>query len=320
MPKEPLYFKEKGAIACALRPLSLLWRAAGFARRAMAARPYRARVPVVCVGNLVAGGSGKTPVVMALSRQLMGEGFRVGIVSRGYGRRSRGCLLVKEDSTAAEAGDEPLEMALRLPSVRIAVGADRAAAARMLEHEVDVIIMDDGLQNLSLRQDFQIAVFDSQAGFGNGFVLPAGPLREPLSRLSFVDAVVITGGKNPALKRGLERYGRPVFYAVTKMGRLKKGLRAVAFAGIGKPEKFFMSLAAAGVDIVRARAFADHHNYTRAELVKLLAMGLPVLTTGKDFVKIPADLRSRFTPVYMDSQLDTSMLGLLRSTIISLGI
>jgi len=131
---------------------------------------------------------------------------------------------------------------------------------------------------------------------------------------------VITGNRNPSLERELARYGRPIFNAPWKPRKLKKGLKVAAFAGIGGPEKWFAMLAAQGVDVVHAETFPDHHNYTRAELEKLLAIGLPVLTTMKDFVKIPEDLKPRFTPVYADSQPDTSMFGLLRSTIISRGI
>jgi len=320
MPREPEYFKKKGAAAIALWPLSLMWRAAAWARRNLALRPYRAGKPVVCVGNLVSGGSGKTPVTMALAKMFMDDGWRVGIVSRGYGRRCSDVMLVKKDSTVAEVGDEPFEMAVKLPKALIAVGANRAAAARLIEREVDVILMDDGLQNLKLEQDFRIAVFSSFLGVGNGLVLPAGPLREPLSRLAGVDAIVITGNRNPALERELAQYGKPVFNAPWKPRKLKKGLRAAAFAGIGGPEKWFAMLAAQGVDVVHAETFPDHHNYTRVELEKLLAIGLPVLTTMKDFVKIPEDLKPHFTPVYADSQLDTSMFGLLRSTIISRGI
>ena len=320
MPTEPKYFKKKGVIACLLWPLSLLWQASIWIREKLASPPYKSRVPVICVGNLVVGGSGKTPIVITLAEHFINDGLKVGIVSRGYGRKNHQPQLALASSNATDVGDEPLEMATRLPKAIIAVAASRATAAKMVEKKVDLIIMDDGLQHYSLYKDFKIAVFGSQAGYGNGFTLPAGPLREPLSRLKSIDAVVITGPENPALARELSKYGKPVFTAPGKLDKVKKGLKAVAFAGIGNPEKFFNALNAAGVNLLHTKGFPDHHNYTRTELETLLTPGLPVLTTHKDFVKIPTDLKPYFTPVGMTSQLDTSMFSLLRSTIISRGI
>ena len=315
MPNLPRHFKEKGVLAFALWPLSLIWRLAAAASRLR--RPARARVPVICVGNIVVGGTGKTPIVIALAKELQARGLKVGVISRGYGAKVKAPRLARPEGAAGELGDEPLLISRKLDGAPVAVCPNRAAAARLIESEVDVILMDDGLQNRSLAKDFTIAVFDGGFGCGNGFLLPAGPLREPLSALKRVNAIVITGAENKALERRLARFGK--VYAAPSQTAAPKIARATAFAGIARPEKFFLGLRAAGIRLTWTRAFPDHHRYSREELEEIVAIarGEKILTTEKDFVKIPRELAAHFTPVGLSLQIPPA---LLKSVISSTGI
>jgi tetraacyldisaccharide 4'-kinase len=255
--------------------------------------------PVIVVGNLTVGGSGKTPLVIWLAQQLRERGLRPGVVLRGYGgsaARGRVSQLVVADSDVAVVGDEALVLRVRT-GVPVAVGRDRAAAAQLLlARGVDVIIADDGLQHLRLARDFEIAVIDAGRGVGNGYLLPAGPLREPALRLSTVDAVVLNGeggeGEESFGVAGVKRAfvmrltgdwlrtlaGTEEIMALSSLA----GRRVHAIAGIGNPRRFFAQLAAAGLEVV-AHAFPDHHRYRAAELE--FGDELPLLMTEKDAVK-----------------------------------
>jgi len=282
-----------------LWPLGWIFRAAvgvrGALYRAGALRMQRVAVPVVVVGNVTVGGTGKTPVAGWLARQLALRGHRVGVVLRGYGgRERRSPRVVTPDSDAAEVGDEALLHALRGPHV-VVVGADRVAAARRAaEQGAEVVVCDDGLQHLRLVRDCEIAVVDAGRGLGNRQLLPAGPLREPASRLETVDAIVLT-------QRGRSEPSRLVVHGpLTVTMRLEPGDavnlrngerrpldsfrgRAVhAVAGIGHPESFFAGLRAAGLR-VDAHALADHAALAPAALP--FPAGATVLMTEKDAVK-----------------------------------
>jgi tetraacyldisaccharide 4'-kinase len=283
-----------------LRALSRLFGLIVRLRRASYRRglfhSQRLAKPVIVVGNLTVGGSGKTPLVIWLAQQLRERGLRPGVVLRGYGGRAaagRVPQLVEADSDVALVGDEALLLRLRA-GTPVAVGRDRAGAAqRLLAAGVDVIIADDGLQHLRLARDFEIAVLDAARGVGNGYLLPAGPLREPPQRLSTVDAIVINGEAGGSLGaaggkrsfvmrltgdwlRTLAGTGEGVALATLA------GKRVHAIAGIGNPQRFFAQLAAAGLDVV-AHAFPDHHRYRAAELE--FGDDLPLLMTEKDAVK-----------------------------------
>jgi tetraacyldisaccharide 4'-kinase len=211
-------------------------------------RPYRARVPVVVVGNVTVGGTGKTPLVAWLAGRLRERGLRVGVVSRGYGRRGAAARRVTSHDPPAEVGDEPALLARRL-GVPVAVAAARADAVRLLEGECDVIVSDDGLQHHALARDAEVAVVDGRRGLGNGWRLPAGPLREPESRLDRVDAVVVNGPgyeRRGALRMDVE----PLRYVEVATGRAAApeafaGRRVHAVAGLGHPERFFCAAAPA---------------------------------------------------------------------------
>lgn len=291
------YGRRLAAVLLPLVPLSLVFHLLSGLRRALYAtgilRAEALPVPVVVVGNLTVGGSGKTPLVLWLVESLRARGKRPGIISRGYAAAGEGARAVGPDSDPAAVGDEPLLLARR-SGVPVFVGRDRVAAGRALlaaHPECDVIVADDGLQHYRLRRDVEIAVFDRR-GAGNGRLLPAGPLREPLSRLAEVDAVVFNGGEaSVRLPEGLPHFAMRLagerFIALDDPARsvgaaeLRKR-RLVAVAGIGDPQRFFDSLRDLGLDF-EARPFPDHHRYLAADLV--CAPDAVILMTEKDAVK-----------------------------------
>lgn len=302
--RTPEFWEEKDYTAklavAALTPLgwaygaTVSWKAAN-------ARPYRAAAKVVCVGNLTAGGSGKTPIAIAVARALIERQKRTFILTRGYGGKMQGPGVVDlAHDTFEEAGDEALLLAGAAPVI---VSRDRAAGAKLADDDrADVIVMDDGHQNFSLAKDLSIVVVDAQTGFGNGRILPAGPLRENIAPgLARAQAVVLVGDGTPKLPG----FGGPVLRAtlVPVDAPGVAGQRVVAFAGIGRPQKFFATLRALGAEIVEERAYEDHHAYTAAEFARLRsrakALDASLVTTEKDFVRLtPAEREDvRFIPV-----------------------
>jgi tetraacyldisaccharide 4'-kinase len=269
-----------------LVPVSWIY-GASVAWKARAAEPYRANARVICVGNLTVGGTGKTPVAIAIARALIARGRKPIFLSRGYGGRMRGPVFVSPDNSAADVGDEPLLLCAVAPVV---VARDRREGAMLaVEHGADTIVMDDGHQNFALKKDLSLVVVDGETSFGNGHVLPAGPLREPVSQgLARADAVIVTGDGEARL----QGFARPVLRAHLTHVDVPDiaHRRVVAFAGIGRPEKFFRSLRAFGAEIVDTKRFADHHNYTVAEIARLKsrarAAGALLVTTEKDFVRL----------------------------------
>ncbi len=250
--------------------------------------PHRARAKVVCVGNLTAGGSGKTPVVLAIARILKARGLQVTILSRGYGGRSSEAAFVDAAlHNAADVGDEPLLLASFFPVV---VARDRRRGAELADSRgADVIIMDDGHQNFALEKDLSILVVDAESGFGNGHILPAGPLRESARRgLARADAVVLVGRGAPALPG----YSGPLVHArlVPRDGYAPPRRRLIAFAGIGRPEKFFDTLRSLGGELIETIAFADHHAFSASEIARLKGKAeskdAMLITTEKDFVRL----------------------------------
>lgn len=256
--------------------------------------------PVLCVGNFTLGGAGKTPTALALARLLRGIGRTPVFLSRGYGGRLAGPLIVDAARHGtAEVGDEPLLLARAEITV---VARDRPAGARLCaEAGADVIVMDDGLQNPSLTKTLSFAVIDGGAGIGNGLPFPAGPLRVPLARQwRHVAGLVLVGDGAPgaALASEAEARGLPVHRArlVPEGGADWAGRRVVAFAGIGRPQKFFETLRGLGAEIVAERAFTDHHPFRAGDLAKLSALaaqvGAGLVTTEKDAVRLPAQTRA----------------------------
>jgi tetraacyldisaccharide 4'-kinase len=279
------FWARRGAVAWLLWPVSLVFAVAVVARRIL----YKARIlrsehpgiPVVVVGNLTVGGTGKTPLVIWIAEFLAKNGWAPGVISRGYGGSVTTPRAATIAADAAEVGDEPILISRR-GSCPVWVGPDRvqvAAALRAAEPKVNVLISDDGLQHYRLRRDVEIAVVD-QRGFGNGFLLPAGPLREPRWRLKTVDTVVVHGKtmhlEGDTVHRMTDANDRRPLAAFA-------GQKVHAVAGIGDPERFFQHLAKAGVKIV-PHPFPDHHPFAPGDLA--FGDDAPVLLTEKDAVKL----------------------------------
>jgi tetraacyldisaccharide 4'-kinase len=286
-------------------------------------------VPVLCVGNYHMGGAGKTPTTLAVVALLRGLGERPVVLSRGYGGRLRGPIGVDlARHSAADVGDEPLMMARSVPVVVARDRIDGAALAR--SQGATVIVMDDGFQNPALTKDASIIVIDGSRGLGNAGVFPAGPLRAPLApQLARTDALVVVGDGTAAdgVAAQIVAKGGPVLRSrlVPDPASLEKfaGRRALAFAGIGDPERFFATLRASGVDVVETRSFPDHHPFTADELAELAGAarrgGLALVTTEKDLTRIgvstAADIGIAALAVTLALDDEAGMRGFLRDRI-----
>ncbi|AHI25682.1 tetraacyldisaccharide 4'-kinase [Komagataeibacter xylinus] len=298
-----------GWAARLLSPLSSLY-ATATARRLRHAG-WRAPVPVLCCGNIGVGGTGKTPLALDLARRAIARGRRPAFLSRGYGGSlPAGARVDPDRHTAHEAGDEPLLLARVAPCY---VGADRAVSARRaIQDGADCLLMDDGFQNPTLHQDIALVVVDGATGFGNGRVLPAGPLREPVhAGLARAGGVVVIGADRQGILDSIEKNGPPCFTATLQqdVGNVPHDRPLVAFAGIGRPTKFFDGLASMGLAPLRCMAFADHHPYTPTECRDLLTLaarlGACLVTTEKDAVRLPPAMRAQVTTAGVHLAWDT---------------
>lgn len=298
-----------------LWPLSVLYGAiSGFIRLSYQRgwrKSWRAPCPVIVVGNLTAGGNGKTPVVIWLVEALQQRGLRVGVVSRGYGGKAeRYPLLVTADTPTSQAGDEPVLIAQRT-QVPVAVAPKRRKAIEGLlaAHDVDVIITDDGLQHYALQRDREIVVVDGVRRFGNGWWLPAGPMRERVSRLRDVNAIIVNGGEAQAGEIAMTlQPGLAVNLLSGETVPVEHLPDIVAMAGIGHPPRFFNTLKQRGVKPVAEVAFADHHAYSEDELAQLTQGSQCLLMTEKDAVKCHGFARANWWYLPVDATLSGSAL------------
>lgn len=299
--RAPEFWQRRGLVACALAPLGAGW-GLGARLRQHLAQTRAVSIPVFCAGNLTVGGAGKTPTALALVTTLRGLGCAPHFLTRGHGGRLAGPVQVDPAvHGAADVGDEPLLLAAVAPTW---VSRDRYAGARAaLAAGAQAIVMDDGLQNPGLRKTLSFAVVDGGSGFGNGLVLPAGPLRErPADGLRRVQAVVLIGPVAPAVEQAVASVAgnlpllradfRPAQEALALKGR-----RLLAFAGIARPAKFFDMMRDIGCDLAETVSFADHHTYRDDELAGLCAraqvLGATPATTAKDYVRLPPAYRSQ---------------------------
>ena len=290
-----------GALPHLLAPLGHITQRAT-ARRV--ARPgYLAPVPVVCCGNAGVGGAGKTILVLDLAARLLARGWRVGLLTRGHGGRAAGPLRVEPDRhTAREVGDEAMLLAACAPTY---VGADRSVTARLAAADgAQVLLMDDGLQNPTLQKTASLLVVDGAAGFGNGRLLPAGPLREPAAAAAARCSACVLIGADATNALAVLPAGMAVLQAHLVAGPEIAGLAGrsvLAFAGIGRPEKFFDMLAQAGVQLAECTSFADHHRFSRQDLAMLLSqagkLGAVPVTTPKDLARMDTQDRVQFTVI-----------------------
>jgi tetraacyldisaccharide 4'-kinase len=296
----PNFWTNKGLISTALLPLSLIWVLAGQLRQ-MLAKTETADLPVICVGNILIGGTGKTPVTAALCELLKEQGHAPCILTRGYKGQKKGPIFADPAlHTTDDIGDEAVMLAL---SNDVCVSADRIKGANFISasNKFDVIIMDDGMQNPCLQKDITLTVFDGGAGAGNRRILPAGPLREPLNTgIARANALILNGqdetGIFDLLPETLPRF-KGKLYPDQKVAKALGKKRLIAFAGIGRPKRFFKTVAATGADVVRTMSFADHHSYSEADLSRLQqeawTNGANLITTHKDWVRLPPDWRAR---------------------------
>lgn len=307
MQQPDFWHRPAGVRSALLAPLALIW-AKMTARRIASVEPVKIGIPVICIGNLTLGGTGKTPTVCALAQRLQAKGRIVHLLSRGYRGEMSGPVLVDlEKHTAKDVGDEPLLLAGFAP---VWVSKDRVAGAQAAAQAgADVIIMDDGFQNPKLAKDLSLVVVDGITKFGNGKVVPAGPLREPVRvGLKRADLILSIGGPLEREKNWPDIPLVTGYLQQLETGMDWQGLNVVAFAGIGRPEKFFLSLKNAGANIVQTRSFPDHATYPRPLVERMISEAktkqAQLVTTEKDAVRLPADLRRQIIVFPVRLQLE----------------
>jgi len=309
----PAFWTRDGRLARILSPFSR--PVASYTAHRVARAGWRAPVPVICCGNASVGGAGKTTLVIDIARRLIARGIAVHILLRGYGGTARGARRVMQGDRAAVTGDEALLLAGVAPTW---TGADRAASARAaIAAGAEILLMDDGLQNSSLEKSASLLVVDGSIGFGNGRVLPAGPLREPVAAAASRCRAGVLIGQDLSDAQARLPPNLPILRAHLIQDDVEtlRGRRVVAFAGIAFPTKFFAGLEAAGVVLAARETFPDHHAFTAAELARLKAsaktLDACLVTTPKDAVRLPAGMNVRVAGVHLAWDDDTAIDRLL---------
>lgn len=320
MIKTPEFWNHRGIVSILLWPLSLIWALASSIRNHFA-RQSTAALPVICIGNVTAGGTGKTPVTAFLYDGLREAGYRPAILIRGYGAAVNAPLWVDPSQhTIDDCGDEALMLA---ESRDVLVAPDRVAGANVISLRGihDVILMDDGMQNPFISKTLSIGIFDGSVGIGNGFLIPAGPLRVSLaSGVKQMDIALINGDDDTniaaKLPPSLTRFHASLLPDQTTIDALGD-TPILAFAGIGQPKRFFATLRKAGCNLVHYLAFADHHPYSETDLVRLqedaMRLGAQLVTTQKDWVRLPAKWRERIVVLPVALSIDDG--GALRADV-----
>lgn len=305
------YFDKKISLGILLFPFAIIYWILSKLNKFFSF-PYKSKAFVVCVGNITLGGVGKTPLVIKIVELLRKNKIKVGVLSRGYkGKLSslNPIIIDIKQHSPIDVGDEAFMINAKFNGkVPVCICKNRGNGAKVLEKLVDVIIMDDGLQNYSLKKDKAIIVIDGKKTIGNGFIFPMGPLRESIkSGVKKADAFVITNTKNLKFEKRLHHFNLPIFSTKVKPSCLDKfkNKKVIAFAGIGNPFKFYDMLRDNDIKVLKTQNFQDHHKYTDADFVKLIKLsnGLPILTTQKDFVKIPMEYRKYISMIDIDLEI-----------------
>lgn len=304
--KTPSHWNKVNFTSLILYPLGLIYGLVSALRIAFT-KPCKTSAHVICIGNLTAGGSGKTPTAVAIAQILQQQGHLVCFLTRGYGGKLQKTL-VSSQHTAAEVGDEPLILARQAPVV---VDRNRVEGAQIaILNHADTLIMDDGFQNPYLYKDISLLVIDGEYGLGNCFCIPSGPLREfiTLGRKR-IQAVILLGNDTHNVLRFFPEI--PVFKGrITPLKPAITNPQVIAFAGIGRPEKFYNSLRQCGLNPIKTYDFPDHHFYTETELQKLISeaqkLSADLYTTAKDIVKIPQSLRPKFKVLEIGVEWDNA--------------
>lgn len=290
--KTPEYWQTDSLVSKILTPISAIYGFLTQLRLKLHKSP-KVEVPVICVGNITAGGTGKTPVSLSIAKMLINDVYHPFFVTRGYGGKAKNVMVNNKKHTAHDVGDEPLFLSEVAP---VAVNSNRYKGAKLaIKEGADIIIMDDGFQNPSLHKDLSFLVFDGNYGIGNGKIIPSGPLRETFANgTKRADALIIIGDDKYNLAK---RTNLPTFFAHTEaVQSILEKRDVIAFAGIGHPQKFYQTLKEQGFNILKSYDFPDHHFYQKPELEKMIAeaqeLNAELYTTGKDFVKIPHSLKN----------------------------
>ncbi len=317
MMKTPSFWDHKNIMGALLIPVSWLWLFGAFLRQKLATKG-RSSLPVICIGNVSVGGTGKTPLTAHLCYLLRKKGYQPAVLTRGYGGKEKGPLIVQPSlHGVADVGDESLMLSM---NELVIVSRDRLRGAYFIQRSTDanVIIMDDGMQNPWLEKDMTIGVFDGGTGCGNSWIFPAGPLRQSLaSGLKQLSVAVINGKDETGLLSQLTDAVPVISGSLIPDPKTVadiKNKRLIAFAGIGRPTRFFKTVAICGADVVRTLAFADHHPYSDADLTRLhqdaVQQGAELVTTLKDWMRLPPEWRDRVNvlPVSMSFGEEADMM------------
>ncbi len=319
--KTPEFWQKNKGWSEILFPFSALYYLSVLARGKLA-RPKKADIPVICVGNVVAGGAGKTPVAIEVGKILKEQGVSFAFISRGYGGLLDGPVEVNPDEhTAEEVGDEPLLLARTAPCI---VSKNRLAGInKAAENGAKLAILDDGLQNPSVIKDFSLLVIDGLYGIGNGYLLPAGPLRDKLDNtLRKSDMAVLVGEDKHNIIPEIEPHLPVLRATIQPSGNINPhGRKFIAFAGIGYPEKFFNTLENNSFRIMETRKFADHHNYNENDIKNLLKkaekIDAELITTEKDLTRIPPEYHSKIItlPIEIIFEDEGKLIDALQKTL-----